>query len=114
GAYNGSFSAITDLLVSGDTSVQMAAFRSLPQIARSSDLADLLILINTYGRDKNVQQAIINSVEYSANKEQDISTILNQYNQQDAQQKTNYLTLLSGIGGKDALEAVIETGERMM
>lgn len=110
-AYNGSFSAIKNLLVSSDTSVQKAAFRALPQITRSSDLADLLILMNTYGRDKNVHQAIINSVEYSANKEQDISTILNQYNQQNAQQKTNYLTLLSGIGGKDALEAVIETGE---
>src|SRR3546814_10481030 len=67
--------------------------------------------MNTNGDNKNVQQAIINSVENSVNKDQDISSILSQYNSRNDQQKVKYLTVLLGIGGKDALEAVIETGK---
>lgn len=110
-AYPGSFAAIKDLLTDNDTTVQKAAFGALPQIVRSSDLPVLLALTNTNGDDKNVQQAIINSVEYSANQEQDILSILNQYNTQNDQQKVQYLSVLSGIGGKDALGAVIKTGK---
>ncbi|TCK80599.1 family 16 glycoside hydrolase [Albibacterium bauzanense] len=110
-AYPGSFSAIKGLLTDNDTAVQKAAFEALPQIVRSTDLPVLLALMNTNGDNKNVQQAIINSVENSANKDQDISSILSQYNSQNDQQKVKYLTVLSGIGGKDALEAVIETGK---
>lgn len=110
-AYPGSFSAIKGLLTDNDTAVQKAAFEALPQIVRSTDLPVLLALMNTNGDNKNVQQAIINSVENSANKDQDVSSILSQYNSQNDQQKVQYLSVLSGIGGKDALKAVIETGK---
>jgi HEAT repeat protein len=110
-AYAGSFSAIKDLLTDSDPAVQKAAFEALPQIARSSDLPALLALMNTNGDNKDVQQAIISVVSNSGNKAQDLTSVLNQYNTQSAQQKVNYLTILSGIGGKDALDVVLETGK---
>lgn len=110
-AYAGSFDAIQNLLADQDTSVQNAAFAALPQIVRSSNLPILLGLMNTKGDDKNVQQAIINGVEYSANKDQDVASILKQYQGQNDQQKLNYLSILSGIGGQEALDAVVETGK---
>jgi len=110
-AYPGSFSAINALLTDNDANVKKAAFQALPQVARSTDLPVLIALMNNSEDDKSLQQAIINVVEYSPNKDQDISSVLSHYNGLNDQQKDKYLRILSGIGGENALEAVIESSK---
>src|SRR5690606_6716820 len=109
--YPGSFQAINSLLSDSDANVKKAAFAALPAVSRSSDLPVLIALMNTNGDERSVQRAIANVVEFSANKDKDIESVLSHYKTQNDQQKIKYLGILSGIGGQNALNAVVESSK---
>src|SRR5690606_8215055 len=110
-AYPGSFQALNSSLTDNDAHVKKAAFAALPAVSRSNDLPVLIALMNTNGDEKSVQKAIANVVEFSANQDQDIESVLSHYKTQNDQQKIKYLGILSGIGGQSALETVIESSK---
>src|SRR5690606_16506464 len=89
-AYPGSFQAINSLLTDNDANVKKAAFAALPAVSRSNDLPVLIALMNTNGDEKSVQKAIANVVEFSANQDQDIESVLSHYKTQNDQQKIKY------------------------
>jgi len=112
-AYPGSFAAINNLLASSDANVRKAAFQALPNVARSTDLPVLVALMNTSTSEeaKLVQNAIVNTVNYSENKDQDVARVIEYYQGVNDSQKLGYLNILSGIGGEEALNAVIESSK---
>src|SRR5690606_13668768 len=98
-AYSGSYDAISALLNYSDANVKKAAYRALSKTSRSKDLTSLLALLgsNTNGETKAIQNAIINVVENSSARDQDIDKVLSNYKAGNDQQKLQYLNVLSGI-----------------
>lgn len=111
-AYAGSFQQVSALLKSDDPAVKEAAYRTLPRVARSSDLPALFSLIGDDAAvNPGVIKATVNGVEFSDNKEGDIDKVLSRFNEIDNQQKLKYLPILAQIGGKKSLNAVLESGK---
>jgi len=111
-AYAGSFQSVNALLTSDDPAVKEAAYRTLPRVARSSDLPALFSLIaNEPAVNPGIVRATVNVVEFSDNRERDIDMVLNRFNEIDNQQKLKYLGILAQIGGEKSLQAVLESGK---
>lgn len=110
-AYAGSFDAVHSLLKDSDPAVKKAAFNALTQISRSDNLPVLLGLVKeSSGTELTaVQNAIVNVVNTSSSKEQDVDQVLGAYAGADEQGKMALLKVLSGIGGEKALAAVSQS-----
>ncbi|WP_353137963.1 DUF1080 domain-containing protein [Pseudopedobacter sp.] len=110
-AYAGSFAAVQLLLNDSDASVRRAAYNALAQVARSKDLSVLISLLNNNRSEerKAVEQAIMNVVNYSSDKDREVNSVLNYYQGLNEDQKINSVDILSGIGGEKALQVVAQS-----
>lgn len=106
---NEGFSAVSALLKSEDAAVKATAYETLPHIVNGENLQVLTGYLATTSNDEElnaVQQAIVQAVDASTDKEQAIQSLLNAYQSADATQKAHYLNVFSGIGVGKALEPV--------
>jgi len=88
--------------------VKAAAFNALPQIARSEDLDKLLDLLTDENKEYAgaIQAAAVAAVEFGENQETKTQSVISRLQAADATQKPFFFPVLSGIGGKDALQVV--------
>ncbi len=101
---------VSGLLSSKNTAVQSAAFAALKTMAGSKDLPQLFSLLNTI-RDPDhlsaVQDAVKGAVKGVGSTDQQTGLLLGQLNQ--TADKSAFLPVLAGVGGKQALQAVVSS-----
>ncbi len=96
------------LLKSNDTIVSIAAFSSLKSLAKEDNLAQLFSLLtsaNKPGEVKSLQQAIIAATRSIRDTAQRVSLITAKMKETPGKEYL-FFSILSGIGGKEALKAV--------
>ncbi|QNL49135.1 DUF1080 domain-containing protein [Olivibacter sp. SDN3] len=106
-----SFSAISDLLASDDTSVRSTAYQALPAVVSGDNLAfltDALVKNNNEEEVAAIQRSLTAAADNTPQKDQAIQFLLDRYNSVDAEQKPLYLNVFSGIGVGKALDPVVE------
>lgn len=90
--------------------VKTAAFGALPQIARSEDLNKILDLLTEANNEYAgaIQAAAVVAVTLSDDRKTQTQSVISRFQAADAQQRAFFFPILSGIGGKDALEVVAD------
>ena len=90
--------------------VKSAAFSALPQVARPGDLNKLLdLLVNANNEYKGaIQAAAVSAVALSDDREAQTQLVISRLRAADATRRLFFFPILSGIGGKEALQIVNE------
>lgn len=90
--------------------VKVAAFNALPQIARSEDLDKILDLITDANKPYagSIQAAAVAAVKLDGDQGAQIQSVISRLQAADVKQQPYFFPILSGIGGKDALQVVAD------
>ena len=93
---------------SASADVEAAAYQALPHMARPEDLNTLLGLLESADDQQRtfVQQAIVSAVNRSSEKADQNARVLAAFDAADGIYKVAFFPVLSGTGGKNALDAV--------
>ena len=103
---------VSALLKSPDPVVKKSAFDALKSLATSNDLPQLFVLLNAGGSSEEIvatQKAISAAIKGSGDITTQSDLILKQSVSSPADKQPNYLGVLSSIGGKKALAAVVSS-----
>lgn len=90
--------------------VKAAAFSALPQIARSEDLDKILGLLTDANKAYagSIQAAAVTAVKLGEGQETQTQSVISHLQAADAKQQPFFFPVLSGIGGKEALQVVAD------
>jgi HEAT repeat protein len=100
---------LMDLARSADSKVRLAAVRKAGELAGAGGAPDLLKLLLIAKSSEEIgaaEQALSSSLNKSDNKEQSANLVSGAWTVATVEQKKALLNILTGIGGKGALEAV--------
>jgi HEAT repeat protein len=109
-AASSKLSVVSGLLKSPNADVKKSAFAALKSLATSSDLPQMFTLLNSVTNSDEisaVQQAVSAAVKGAGDVSAQSDLILKQSAASPADKQANYLAVLSTIGGKKALAAVV-------
>lgn len=99
---------ILPLLSSADVSLRNAALKALPTVVQNEDFDALVnVLPNTSAEDsKYVQQALVLTLNSSADKEAKIKKLAANLSRSAAPSAAKFFPIFAGVGGADALQTV--------
>lgn len=88
--------------------VKAAAYQALPHVVGSADLDKLLAILPKVEQQyvAHIQRALVNAVEDSNDKDNQIKQLVARLKQADASQQPRFFPVLAGIGGREALTTV--------
>lgn len=103
-----SFDAVYPLTKSSHASVRKKAFQALSNVSSTNQLPELFGRVSELSGEEltHSQQAIVSSLEYSAQKDQEIKNISSKISKSSAPSAAKYFPIFSGLGGEEALRAV--------